>query len=183
MRAYVGETDLGRIRPGMAAEVTTDSAPGKVYHGQIGFISPVAEFTPKAVETRELRTDLVYRLRVIVDDPDQGLRQGMPVTVALAGAGGADPWHAAHHHRGREQALRRDAAIDGIGAAIAPGCITGLVGPDGAGKSTLLRLMDGLLAPDAGRITVCGFDTRYAKRPRSMPLPATCRSGSGSTRI
>ncbi|HXP31126.1 MAG TPA: ATP-binding cassette domain-containing protein, partial [Stellaceae bacterium] len=50
-------------------------------------------------------------------------------------------------------------AIDGIGAAIAPGCITGLVGPDGAGKSTLLRLMDGLLAPDAGRITVCGFDT------------------------
>ena len=57
--------------------------PSKVYTGQIGFISPVAEFTPKAVETRELRTDLVYRLRVIVDNPDGGLRQGMPVTVTL----------------------------------------------------------------------------------------------------
>lgn len=83
VRAYVGEPDLGRIRPGMVAAVTTDSAPGKVYRGWIGFISPVAEFTPKSVETRELRTDLVYRLRVIVDDPDSGLRQGMPVTVTL----------------------------------------------------------------------------------------------------
>ena len=83
VRAYVGEPDLGRIRPGMTAGVTTDSAPGKVYRGRIGFISPVAEFTPKSVETRELRTDLVYRLRVIVDNPDSGLRQGMPVTVAL----------------------------------------------------------------------------------------------------
>ena len=83
VRAYVGEPDLGRIRPGMTAAVTTDSAPGKAYRGRIGFISPVAEFTPKSVETRELRTDLVYRLRVIVDDPDSGLRQGMPVTVAL----------------------------------------------------------------------------------------------------
>ena len=54
-----------------------------MYHGFIGFISPTAEFTPKTVETRELRTDLVYRLRVIVDNPDGGLRQGMPVTVIL----------------------------------------------------------------------------------------------------
>lgn len=83
VRAYVDEPDLGRIRPGMVAAVTTDSAPGKTYRGRIGFISPVAEFTPKSVETRELRTDLVYRLRVIVDDPDSGLRQGMPVTVTL----------------------------------------------------------------------------------------------------
>ena len=83
VRAYVDEPELGRVRPGMAASVTTDSAPGKIYHGHVGFISPVAEFTPKTVETRELRTDLVYRLRVIVDNPDQGLRQGMPVTVAL----------------------------------------------------------------------------------------------------
>jgi len=86
VRAYVGETDLGRVHPGMAAEVNTDSASGQVYHGQIGFISPVAEFTPKSVETRELRTDLVYRLRVIVEDADDGLRQGMPVTVTFAGA-------------------------------------------------------------------------------------------------
>lgn len=83
VRTYVAEPDLGRIHPGMAAEVLTDSAPGRVYRGQIGFISPVAEFTPRTVETPDLRTSLVYRLRVIVDSPDQGLRQGMPVTVRL----------------------------------------------------------------------------------------------------
>ena len=83
VRTYVAEPDLGRIHPGMPAAVTTDSAPDKVYAGQIGFISPVAEFTPKTVETTSLRTDLVYRLRVIVDNPDNGLRQGMPVTVTL----------------------------------------------------------------------------------------------------
>jgi HlyD family secretion protein len=83
VRTYVNEQDLGRIHPGMLAEVRTDSAPKKIYHGRIGFISPTAEFTPKTVETRELRTDLVYRLRVLVDNPDNGLRQGMPVTVTL----------------------------------------------------------------------------------------------------
>jgi HlyD family secretion protein len=83
VRTYVNERDLGRIAPGMAAGVRTDSAPDKVYRGKIGFISPTAEFTPKTVETRELRTALVYRLRVVVDNPDQGLRQGMPVTVTL----------------------------------------------------------------------------------------------------
>lgn len=86
IRTYVAEPDLGRIRPGMRAKVSTDS--GGAYAGQIGFISPVAEFTPKSVETKELRTSLVYRVRVIVDNPDGGLRQGMPVTVILAtGAG------------------------------------------------------------------------------------------------
>lgn len=83
VRTYVNEQDLGRIRPGLEAVVHTDSAPDKDYRGQIGFISPKAEFTPKTVETRELRTDLVYRLRVIVANPDGGLRQGMPVTVTL----------------------------------------------------------------------------------------------------
>jgi HlyD family secretion protein len=83
VRTYVNERDLGHIQPGMRGDVRTDSAPNKVYRGQIGFISPKAEFTPKTVETRELRTDLVYRLRVIVDNPDGGLRQGMPVTVTL----------------------------------------------------------------------------------------------------
>jgi HlyD family secretion protein len=83
VRTYVGERDLGLVQPGMPAGVTTDSAPDKVYRGRVGFISPTAEFTPKTVETRELRTDLVYRLRIVVDDPDGGLRQGMPVTVAL----------------------------------------------------------------------------------------------------
>ncbi len=83
VRTYVNEPDLGRIHPGMHGTVRTDSAPDKTYEGRIGFISPTAEFTPKTVETRELRTNLVYRLRVLVDDPDQGLRQGMPVTVTL----------------------------------------------------------------------------------------------------
>jgi HlyD family secretion protein len=88
VRTYVNERDLGCVRPNMAAEVRTDSAPNKIYSARIGFISPTAEFTPKTVETRELRTDLVYRLRVLVDNPDGGLRQGMPVTVTLDLDGG-----------------------------------------------------------------------------------------------
>lgn len=79
VRTYVAEPDLGRIAPGMPVEVRTDS--GKTYRGRIGFISPVAEFTPKSVETKELRTSLVYRLRVVVDGEAAGLLQGMPVTV------------------------------------------------------------------------------------------------------
>jgi HlyD family secretion protein len=81
VRAYIEEPDLGRIQAGMKATVSTDA--GRRYNGQIGFISPVAEFTPKAVETKSLRTSLVYRIRVIVDTPDDGLKQGMPVTVNL----------------------------------------------------------------------------------------------------
>lgn len=83
IRAYVAEPFLGMIYPDMLAEVHTDTKGGKVYEGRIGFVSPVAEFTPKTVETTQLRTDLVYRLRVYVDNPDWGLRQGMPVTVVL----------------------------------------------------------------------------------------------------
>ena len=81
VRTYVNERDLGFVRPGMPASVTTDTAPDRPYSGPVGFISPTAEFTPKTVETREIRTNLVYRLRVVVDNPDGGLRQGMPVTV------------------------------------------------------------------------------------------------------
>ena len=83
VRAYIDEPSLGRIRPGMPATVTTDSFPDQRYGGQVGFISPTAEFTPKSVETPELRTDLVYRLRVVVDDPRNQLRQGMPVSVHI----------------------------------------------------------------------------------------------------
>jgi HlyD family secretion protein len=83
VRAYVRETDLGRLRPGTRVVVTTDSS-GTRYEGHIGFISPRAEFTPKSVETASLRTDLVYRLRIVVDSADEGLRQGMPVTVHVA---------------------------------------------------------------------------------------------------
>lgn len=83
IRAFVNEPELGIIYPGMEAEILTDIEGGRVYHGRIGFISPVAEFTPKTVETTQLRTDLVYRLRIYAENPDRGLRQGMPVTVRL----------------------------------------------------------------------------------------------------
>lgn len=83
VRAFIAEPDLGLIYPGMPAEVYTDTPNGKVYTGHVGFISPVSEFTPKTVETTQLRTTLAYRLRIIADNPDRGLRQGMPVTVKL----------------------------------------------------------------------------------------------------
>jgi HlyD family secretion protein len=88
VRAYVSETQLGALHPGMEVGVTSDSAPSRPLRGHVGFISPTAEFTPKTVETPELRTDLVYRLRIIVDDIDAGLRQGMPVTVHIATSSG-----------------------------------------------------------------------------------------------
>jgi HlyD family secretion protein len=84
VRAFVSEPELGRIHPGMRVKVYTDSRPETPYSGQIGYISPRAEFTPKNVETAELRTSLVYRFRVVVDNPDEGLRQGAPVTLKLA---------------------------------------------------------------------------------------------------
>jgi len=80
VRAYVAEPQLGRAAPGKEVWVTTDSS-GRRYRGQIGFVSPRAEFTPRSVETPELRTDLVYRLRIVVTESDDRLRQGMPVTV------------------------------------------------------------------------------------------------------
>ncbi|MFI4938253.1 MAG: secretion protein HlyD [Candidatus Berkiellales bacterium] len=83
VRAYVSEIDLGRIKPGMHVLVYTDTQPNNPYPGEIGFISPQAEFTPKNIETKELRTDLVYRLRIVVEDPKGQLRQGMPVTVVI----------------------------------------------------------------------------------------------------
>lgn len=83
VRAYVAEPDLPRVRPGMAAEVRIDGYPHRTFSGWVGFISPVAEFTPKTVETPELRTSLVYEIRVFVKDPHGILRLGMPATVTL----------------------------------------------------------------------------------------------------
>lgn len=85
IRAYIDEPDLGRISPGMAVQVTADGNP-RMYHGSIASISPTAEFTPKSVQTESLRADLVYRLRLLVDDPDDALRQGAPVSLAVPGA-------------------------------------------------------------------------------------------------
>jgi len=90
VRAYVPEPDLGKVHLGMAAAVSTDSYPGKIYEGRVGFISPTAEFTPKSVETTEVRTALVYQIRIYVKNPDNELRLGMPATVTIPlTAGGA----------------------------------------------------------------------------------------------
>lgn len=85
VRAYVDEINLQQAQPGQEVLLYTDGRPNKPYHGKIGFVSPTAEFTPKTVQTPDLRTDLVYRLRIIVTDADNSLRQGMPVTVRFAG--------------------------------------------------------------------------------------------------
>lgn len=83
VRAYVPEPDLGRINLGMKARILTDSFPDQSFEGWVGFISPVAEFTPKTVETEDLRTKLVYEVRVFVHDSKDRLRLGMPVTVIV----------------------------------------------------------------------------------------------------
>jgi HlyD family secretion protein len=83
IRAYVSETDLPRIHSGSKAAITADGFPGRIFQGWIGFMSPVAEFTPKTVQTEELRSSLVYEVRVFVQDPQDDMRLGMPVTVAL----------------------------------------------------------------------------------------------------
>ncbi|MBG6030975.1 secretion protein HlyD [Proteus hauseri] len=84
VRAYISETHLSEAVPHREVYLYTDGRKDKPYHGTIGFVSPTAEFTPKSVETPELRTDLVYRLRVVVTDADDALRQGMPVTLKFA---------------------------------------------------------------------------------------------------
>ena len=88
VRAFVNEKDLGNIKYGQRVNVFTDTVnpqTGKKreYKGQIGYISPVAEFTPKTVQSTDTRTDLVYRIRVYIYDTDEFLRQGMPVTIKV----------------------------------------------------------------------------------------------------
>jgi HlyD family secretion protein len=83
IRTYVSETVLGRIHTGMKASISSDSFPGRTLAGWVGFISSVAEFTPKAVQTEELRPGLVYEVRVFVKDPQDEMRLGMPATVTM----------------------------------------------------------------------------------------------------
>jgi membrane fusion protein YbhG len=83
-RVYLPEPSLGKVRPGQPAQVLSDSFPGKVYRGWVGYISPSAEFTPKSVQTEEIRTDLVYQVHIFVCSPADQLRQGMPVTARLS---------------------------------------------------------------------------------------------------
>jgi HlyD family secretion protein len=81
IRAYIDGINLRHAIPGTEVQIFIDGRANEPYLGKIGFVSPTAEFTPKNVETPELRTDLVYRLRIIVTNPDDALRQGMPVTL------------------------------------------------------------------------------------------------------
>ena len=85
VRAFAREPLLPRLVPGSEVALAMDGS-DKSYRGSIGYVSPAAEFTPKTVETPELRTQLVYRLRVRVENPDAAIRQGMPVTISLPDA-------------------------------------------------------------------------------------------------
>ena len=83
VRAYLNEADLPRVRLGQPAEVRVDGLPGKVWPGRLAFIAPDAEFTPKTVETRALRVDLVYRVKIEVENPSGALKLGQPADVRL----------------------------------------------------------------------------------------------------
>lgn len=88
VRTYIKESDLGNIKYGQKAKILTDTIDPKTnknkeYDGFIGYISPVAEFTPKIVQTQDLRTDLVYRIRIYIYEIDEYLRQGMPVSIEI----------------------------------------------------------------------------------------------------
>jgi len=83
LRAYIAETDLGRIHWGQDANITTDTYPGKQYHGRISFIASDAEFTPKSVQTYQERVTLVYRIKIDIDNLDHELKPGMPADAHL----------------------------------------------------------------------------------------------------
>ena len=83
LRGYITERDLGRVKIGAKARITTDSYPGKVYQGQVSFISSEAEFTPKQIQTSEERLKLVYRIKIDVDNPQHELKSNMPADAEL----------------------------------------------------------------------------------------------------
>lgn len=83
MRAYISETDLGRIKVGQKATVTTDTWPGRKYQGIVSFISPEAEFTPKSVQTAKERVKLVYRIKIVVPNQSRELKPGMPADAEI----------------------------------------------------------------------------------------------------
>ncbi|HYL38821.1 MAG TPA: efflux RND transporter periplasmic adaptor subunit [Bryobacteraceae bacterium] len=83
LRAYISETDLGRVKLGQPVQLTSDSFPGKTYPGRVAFISSEAEFTPKQIQTREERVKLVYRIKIDVDNPRHELKSNMPVDAEI----------------------------------------------------------------------------------------------------
>ncbi len=186
VRVYASEMDLGHINMGAAAQVIRDSQPNQPITGKIGYISSVAEFTPKTVQTEDIRTTLVYEVRIYVDDPNDQLKMGQPVTVNIAKSS---------RPTATEQSLRQGSmsmsvesiviatdlnktfkaeqkglddvqALQGINMQIKAGQLTALVGPDGAGKTTFLRLIAGLYEPTTGSLKVLGMDV--AKDPQSV---------------
>lgn len=83
LRGYVNETDLGKVKLGAKAKVTTDSYPGKVYQGRVTFISSEAEFTPKQIQTEQERVKLVYRIKIEMDNPRRELKENMPADAEI----------------------------------------------------------------------------------------------------
>ena len=108
VRAFVPEPELGRLALGMRASIFSDSFGGRSYAGWVGFVSPVSEFTPKSVETEELRTRLVYEVRLFVEDPEGELRLGMPVSARIDTLGGGG--HAPAGTPGSTGALESESA-------------------------------------------------------------------------
>ena len=198
MRAYLPEPELGKVALGMRAWIETDSFHGQRFPGWVGFISPVAEFTPKNVETTQLRSQLVYRVRVYACNPDHRLRLGMPATVVIPLLDNSSPCHSRAALRARidmdavavrnlpnrfGKGTERRVALRNVSLRLSAGSMTALIGPDGAGKTTLLRLLAGILTPDAGELRV--LDQPYAAGGASDSgvASATCRSISVSMRI
>jgi HlyD family secretion protein len=87
LRAYVNETDLGRVKLGQPVRVTTDTYPGKSYDGRVSFISSQAEFTPKSVQTEKVRVKLVYRIKVDIQNRNMELKPGMPADATILSGG------------------------------------------------------------------------------------------------
>ena len=83
LRGYVNETDLGKVKLGSKARVTTDSYPGKVYDGRVTFIASEAEFTPKQIQTQQERVKLVYRIKIEMDNPRHELKSNMPADAEI----------------------------------------------------------------------------------------------------
>jgi HlyD family secretion protein len=84
LRAYINETDLGRVKLGTKAKVTTDSYSGKIYEGRVSFIASEAEFTPKQIQTKEERVKLVYRIKIDLDNPHHELKSNMPADAEIS---------------------------------------------------------------------------------------------------
>ena len=83
LRAYIGETDLGRVKVGQLVRISTDAYPGRTYLGRVSFVSSEAEFTPRTVQTRKERVKLVYRIKVDVPNPELELKPGMPADANI----------------------------------------------------------------------------------------------------